>query len=89
MSYVNPRENYPFYVGVNKDEEKQMLESLGLNSVKDLFQHIGTDHLMDKLVLPVHKKGEELKEHLKSIASKNKKAINFIGDGLQDCSETL
>ena len=86
MSYVNPRENYPFYVGVNKDEEKQMLESLGLNSVKDLFQHIGTDHLMDKLVLPVHKKGEELKEHLKSIASKNKKAINFIGDGLQEIS---
>ena len=79
MSSVNPREQYPFYVGINKEEETQMLNTLGLDSVKELFEHIGKEHLMNGLDLPSHKSGEELKDHIKEIASKNKKAVNFIG----------
>lgn len=86
MSSVNPREQYPFYVGINKEEENQMLNTLGLDSVKELFEHIGKEHLMNGLDLPSHKSGEELKDHIKEIASKNKKAVNFIGDGLQEIS---
>ncbi|MCO4753733.1 MAG: aminomethyl-transferring glycine dehydrogenase subunit GcvPB [Bacteriovoracaceae bacterium] len=86
MTSINPRENYPFYVGITKEDEKLMLESLGLNSLEDLFKHIGSQHIMPGLDVPKHKEAPELREHIEKIASKNKKVINFIGDGLQEIS---
>ena len=40
---INKRENFPHYIGVDSTDEKQMLESLGLNSINDLFSHISND----------------------------------------------
>ncbi|MEX0799033.1 MAG: aminomethyl-transferring glycine dehydrogenase subunit GcvPA, partial [Bacteriovoracaceae bacterium] len=82
----SPREDYPFYIGVTESEEKEMLASLGLNSLAQLYQHIDERNLMKSLALPAHKEKEELKKHLLDIASKNKKTVSFIGDGLQDFS---
>ena len=82
----NPREKYPFYIGINENEEKQMLQALGLDSLKELYAHIDKEAQMAKLNIPAHKERDELKSHLQSIADKNAKRVNFIGDGLQDFS---
>lgn len=82
----NPREKYPFYIGINENEEKQMLQALGLDSLKELYAHIDKEAQMDILNIPAHKERDELKSHLQSIADKNAKRVNFIGDGLQDFS---
>ena len=82
----NPREDYPFYIGVTPSQEKDMLKRLELNSLDELYQHIPPEQIMKSLELPSHKERDELKKHLESIAGKNKKIINFIGDGLKEFS---
>lgn len=83
---TNPREKYPYYIGINESEQKEMLSSLGLRELEELYSHIDSGARMDELQVAPHKESEELKAHLKSIADKNNRKINFIGDGLQEFS---
>ena len=80
------RESFPHYIGVNGDEEKEMLESLGLNSLEDLFKHIPTNVRHDGLKMENGLATPALKTKINEIAKKNKKVRSFIGDGLQDFS---
>src|SRR5690554_1181464 len=82
----NPREMYPFYIGVNKTEEKEMLQELGLNELSELFAHLPQEARMESLALPAPKERDELEKHIQSLAAKNNMKVNFIGDGLQDFS---
>lgn len=83
---VNPRENFKYYIGADEAAQKEMLKEIGLSSSKDLFSHIPDNVKMDELKMPQALGHDDLKENLKSIASKNNLKVNFIGDGLQDFS---
>lgn len=81
---TNKREHFPHYIGVNEQEQKEMLEALGLSSLDDLFKHIPAE---------VHHPGMEmedglshptLKERIQKIAQKNNLRTSFVADGLQD-----
>lgn len=85
---TNPREKYPYYIGISESEEKEILKELNLNSLEDLFSHIEPSARMKALDLPLHKEAAQLKAHIEDIAKKNKNAVNFIGDGLQEYSTT-
>lgn len=81
---ANKREDFPHYIGVNKDEEKAMLQSLGLETVDDLYDHIPQDIKMGELKLENGKERESLKQEIESLAKLNHIRTSFIGDGLQD-----
>lgn len=81
---TNKRENFPFYIGTNENDIQEMLSTLGLKSLDDLYSHIPVSAQMDELNLPKHMDHPELKTHLLELSKKNKNVISFIGDGLQN-----
>lgn len=81
---TNPREFFKHYIGVSESDEKQMLDFLGHQSLNDLYEHIGSSNYMQEMKLPLGVSREELKKDLENLASKNKKTLSFLGDGLQD-----
>lgn len=83
---ANPRENRPFYIGMNESEENEALRDLKLERLEDLFSHIPEEVRMKSFSFPPPLPREELKAKLEELANKNNKRISFIGDGLQDFS---
>lgn len=81
---MNPKEQYKHYIGLNEKEEKELLESLEIISLDDLFNHIEKDQLMNSLDLPESLNHPELKNKITKISEKNNKKLSFLGDGLQD-----
>ncbi|MAR79054.1 MAG: aminomethyl-transferring glycine dehydrogenase [Rhodospirillaceae bacterium] len=63
----------------------EMLKSIGVNNINDLFEDIPKDYLLQsKLNLPSHKSEIEVEKILKNLANKNvsvSNALNFIGAG--------
>ncbi len=81
---TSPREDNLFYIGTSDQDIKDMLQTLGLEKLDDLFSHINEDYLIKDLDLPAHLNHEDLKKHMKKVASKNKQMTSFLGDGLQN-----
>jgi len=81
---MNPKEHYKHYIGINEQDEKEILNELNLNTLDDLFSHIDDDQKIKKLNLPNALNQKDLKEKLISLSNKNKKCLSFLGDGLQD-----
>lgn len=81
---TNKREQFPHYIGINKDEQQAMLKSLGLNSLDDLYQHIPNDVKLDELKIENAIERETLKKRITELANKNNIRTSFIGDGLED-----
>ncbi|MGE3608105.1 MAG: aminomethyl-transferring glycine dehydrogenase subunit GcvPB [Bacteriovoracaceae bacterium] len=76
------RELRPFYIGADDKDIKEMLTSLGLNTLDDLYSHISNDVKMASIPLPHHMSYEELIVHVNDLAEKNKIKLSFLGDGL-------
>lgn len=76
------RELKPFYIGADEKDQKEMLKTLGLNSLEDLYSHIEDGVKMASVPMPKHMSYEELIAHVNEVANKNKQKISFLGDGL-------
>lgn len=71
------------YIPHSDEEVKEILKSLGLSSLEDLFSHIEKGLLIPpKLDLPLSE--EEIRETFRKISSKNRVLITFAGFGAYD-----
>ena len=76
------RELKPFYIGADDKDISEMLRTLGLSSLEDLYSHISDDVKMTTVPMAKHLAYEELITHVNDVARKNKIKISFLGDGL-------
>ncbi|WP_408096690.1 aminomethyl-transferring glycine dehydrogenase subunit GcvPB [Peredibacter sp. HCB2-198] len=76
------RELKPFYIGADDKDINDMLKTLGLNSLDDLYAHISSDVKMTSVPMPKHLAYEELIGHVNDVANKNNIKTSFLGDGL-------
>jgi glycine dehydrogenase len=82
-SMITDRELLPFYIGASEEEQKQMLESLDLSNLDQLFKHIPPEVFLDTKSQALERLNrEELKSFFETSAEKNKAMHAFIGDGL-------
>lgn len=76
------RELRPFYIGADEKDIHEMLKTLGLSTLDDLYKHISTDVKMTGVPMSKHMSYEELIAHVNDVARKNKIKTSFLGDGL-------
>lgn len=76
------RELKPFYIGADDKDINEMLKTLGLTNLEDLYSHISDDVKMTTVPMAKHMAYEELIAHVNDVARKNKIKISFLGDGL-------
>lgn len=78
---------YP-YIPNNQDDEREMLQSMGLNSIDELFEDIPQDvRLNRKLNLNTSMSELEVSKHIKNLSSKNLSIEDltcFLGAGAYD-----
>ena len=75
---------YP-YIPHTDEDRKHMLASIGVDSLEELFTHIGEDLLLSDSVPISHGKTEdEVQRMINSIAQRNIKGISFLGCGCYD-----
>ncbi|MCY4524518.1 MAG: aminomethyl-transferring glycine dehydrogenase subunit GcvPB [Halobacteriovoraceae bacterium] len=78
-----PREMKKYYISANDNEIKEMLTTMGLSSVEDMYQHIPNEIRFKKAPsLPPALQYFDLIKHLKDLSQKNNRRASFIGDGL-------
>jgi glycine dehydrogenase len=78
-----PREFNPYYISASKQDIQDMLESLGLNQIEDLFSHLPESMRMTGSPgMPERLSYEGIMEHIHEISQKNKISTSFLGDGL-------
>lgn len=81
------RELAPFYISATDSELKEMYETIGAKSDKDLFSHIPSELLFSAPPNVTENLAyQDLADHLASIAAMNKPKPGFIGDGLLNAS---
>jgi glycine dehydrogenase len=76
------RELKPFYIGADDKDIQEMLKTLGLSSLEDLYSHIDDSVKMTTVPMAKHMSYEELIAHVNEVSNKNKMKISFLGDGL-------
>lgn len=76
------RELKPFYIGADDKDIAEMLKTLGLTNLEDLYSHIDDSVKMTTVPMDKHMSYEELIAHVNDVARKNKEKISFLGDGL-------
>ncbi len=76
------RELKPFYIGADDKDVRDMLATIGLSSLDELYGHIDDSVKMPKVPMPKHLSYEELIALVNDVARKNKQKISFLGDGL-------
>lgn len=76
------RELKPFYIGADDKDIKDMLSSVGLSNLEELYSHIDDEVKMASVQMNKHLNYEELITHVNEVASKNNHKISFLGDGL-------
>jgi len=82
---VFPRENSRHYIPSTEAEIQNMLKSIGLNKLEDLFTHLPENtRFTSPPPLPEEQSYEELQQTLFELSRKNNPAISFLGDGLPD-----
>ena len=71
------------HIGVSEDEEKNMLQSVNVNSLKELIDQTVPKyiHLKEKMNLPEPLTESRFIDHMKSLAQKNKNYRSYIGLG--------
>lgn len=67
-----------------KQDEKEMLDVIGVSSVKELVNKIPADLLYPNYNLPAALTEQHLTAHLHALAAKNKPLTNFIGAGMYE-----
>ena len=76
------------YLPLTPDEKREMLESLGIQQVEELFEDIPQEMILkDDLDLPKPLSEAELVRHFKDLASKNNdttRFVSFLGAGSYD-----
>jgi glycine dehydrogenase len=78
-----PRELARHYVPASETDTKQMLETIGLSSLEDLYAHIPSKiRFQQKPELPEELDYDALQKRMAELSEKNNQAISFIGDGL-------
>lgn len=81
---TSPREFLKHYIGTSDNDIKEMLAYLDLKELKDLYNHIDSDHLLGQMNLPESLDREKIKSDIISLSKKNNIKLNLIGDGLFD-----
>lgn len=76
------RELKPFYIGADEKDIQEMLKTLGLSNLEELYSHIDDSVKMTSVPMPKHMSYEELIAHVNDVANKNNQKISFLGDGL-------
>lgn len=80
-----PRELTRHYISATDKDIAEMLKEVGLQKLEDLYQHIPDEIKFGAAFdLPEELSYEDLQKHLYAISEKNKKALPFVGDGLQN-----
>jgi glycine dehydrogenase len=80
-----PRELTEYYISSSKEEQTQMLATLKLKDLKDLFSHIPDNVKFDKAPFVCEELSyNDLIAHVNTLASKNNLKTCFIGDGLKN-----
>ena len=64
-----------------KKDEQEMLDAIGVDSVRALLQKIPAEFLYPKYNLPAALTEQQLTAHMHTLAAKNKPLKNFIGAG--------
>ena len=83
-----PREFKTHYISATEQDIGEMLATLGLDKLEDLFEHIPASIRMNQAPnVPARLEYRELYDHLVDISKKNTSAISFVGDGLSQISE--
>jgi len=74
------------HIGIQPDEQKEMLKKIGLNSIKQLIdQTIPADiHLTEPLDMEPALSEGQFAEHMADLASRNKLYTSYIGSGWYD-----
>ncbi len=75
------------HIGISPQEEKIMLQKIGLNSLGQLIEQTIPDNIRLKqpLELPAAMSEREYAEHIAELASKNDIFTSYIGMGWYDC----
>jgi glycine dehydrogenase len=80
-----PRELKPFYISIDEEQEKQMLQTLNLRELKEVFLSLPPEVMFsESLQLPAPLSYKELVDTLKAKSEKNNIRPSFIGDALPD-----
>jgi len=84
------REQFRFYIGLSEQDKTEMLKTLNLKNIDQLYSHIDDSVKFDEKNYKIDDTMEykNLANHLTSIAAKNKPMTSFIGDGLQNYKVT-
>ncbi|HCR37110.1 MAG TPA: aminomethyl-transferring glycine dehydrogenase subunit GcvPA [Opitutae bacterium] len=79
-----PRELKRHYIAASEQDIAAMLEAIGKNNVRELFDHLPKNiRFEDAPELPEELDYNALQSELIHIAAKNKRVPSFLGDGLQ------
>src|ERR1044072_2347645 len=76
------RELKPFYIGATDQEISEMLNTIGVKSLDDLYAHIPNSVKMETIRMDKHMSYEELIIHVNEVAQKNNLKLSFLSDGL-------
>ncbi|WP_417335182.1 aminomethyl-transferring glycine dehydrogenase subunit GcvPB [Halobacteriovorax marinus] len=79
------RELAPYYICASKNEIQEMMDTIGVKELKDLYSHIPKEVLMTEgpKELGERLEYEQLVAHVEDLAKKNNLKTSFLGDGLQ------
>ena len=72
------------FTSTTPETEKEMLDTIGVSSVKELLAQIPQQFLYPTLNLPPALTEAELTAHIRALAAKNKPLKNFIGAGIYE-----
>ncbi|MCL2389993.1 MAG: aminomethyl-transferring glycine dehydrogenase subunit GcvPA [Endomicrobia bacterium] len=72
------------YTPQNKQDKQKMFDALGIKSEEDLFDAIPADLRVKPLNVSGGQTEQELLEHFKTLAAKNKTLVSFRGAGIYD-----
>lgn len=79
-----PRELKRHYISASDEDIQSMLGAVGAKDLADLFRDIPEAVLMQEAPnIPKELAYHDLKNHMVDLASKNRRCISFLGDGLQ------
>ena len=81
--HLLPRELKKYYISATDDEIRQMLQSIGMSQMEDMFSHIPQESRFKEVPsLPQALGYSQLIDCLVELSKKNNLCTSFIGDGL-------
>ncbi|WP_428897060.1 glycine dehydrogenase subunit 1 [Parelusimicrobium proximum] len=72
------------FITNTEKEQKEMLDAMGVKSIKDLLKDIPSDLLYPKIEMGEVLDENALSAHMQDLADKNKKLLNFTGAGVYE-----